>query len=65
MAICGKPNPRTRHIDVRYCFDRETGVEKQEVYLDYLPTGEMIADVLTKPLPAVKNVYCSEKMGLS
>ena len=47
MAICEKPNPRIRHIDVRYCFLRETVMEKQEVNLDYLPSGEMVADVLT------------------
>ncbi len=44
-------NNRSKHIDITYHFNREK-VESGEVDLKYCPTKEMIADVMTKPLPA-------------
>ena len=41
---------RTKHIDIRYHFVRE-GVQDGAIILKYVATGEMIADILTKPLP--------------
>ena len=41
---------RTKHIDVRYHYIREL-VTYGKVTVDYLPTEEMVADILTKPLP--------------
>jgi len=40
---------RTRHINVRYFFIKER-IETGEVKVVYLPTEEMVADLLTKPL---------------
>jgi hypothetical protein len=40
---------RTKHISVRYFFIHDR-IEKDEIVLEYLPTEEMIADILTKPL---------------
>ena len=40
---------RAKHVDIRYHFTREQ-VEKKNMRLGYCPTGEMIADVLTKGL---------------
>jgi hypothetical protein len=40
---------RTRHINVRYFFIKDR-VDAGEVEVEYKPTGEMIADILTKPL---------------
>jgi hypothetical protein len=39
---------RTRHIAIRFFF-AEDRIETKEVVLEYLSTGEMIADALTKP----------------
>jgi hypothetical protein len=44
-------NARSKHIDIKYHFNREK-VESGEVVLKYCPSAEMIADVMTKPLPA-------------
>ena len=53
-AIAMAKNPvghaRTKHIDIRYHFVRE-GVQNGAIILKYVATGEMIADILTKPLP--------------
>jgi len=40
---------RTRHINIRYFFITDR-VAKKEVELVYCPTGDMMADILTKPL---------------
>ena len=40
---------RTRHIKIRYFFIKDL-IDKKEIELEYLPTGEMLADMLTKPL---------------
>ena len=40
---------RTRHVDVRYFF-LHNRIERKDVDIVYLPTTEMIADILTKPL---------------
>jgi hypothetical protein len=40
---------RTRHVAIRYFFVKDR-IDSKEVSVEYLPTGEMIADILTKPL---------------
>ena len=52
IAIARNPtaHARTKHIDIRYHFIREA-VQKGTINLCYCPTNEMIADLLTKPLP--------------
>ena len=40
---------RTRHVKIRYFFISHY-VDTNEVAIVYLPTGEMVADILTKPL---------------
>jgi hypothetical protein len=46
----GKSNSeRTRHIAIRYYFLKDR-IDNKEVAVEYLATGDMIADILTKPL---------------
>jgi Reverse transcriptase (RNA-dependent DNA polymerase) len=40
---------RSRHIKIRYFFVKHY-IDSKEITIEYLPTGEMIADILTKPL---------------
>ena len=40
---------RSRHIKIRYFFVSHY-IETKEIEVKYLPTGQMIADILTKPL---------------
>ena len=44
-------NARYKHIDIKYHFNREK-VESGEVVPRYCPSAEIIANVMTKPLPA-------------
>ena len=52
---------RTKHISIRHHFVRNL-VESGEVSVEYCPTEDMIADVLTKPLNKQKHYYLRRKM---
>ena len=54
---------RTKHIDIRHHFVREA-LEYGLVQLEYLCTGKMTADVLTKGLPGPNHRKCLEMLGL-
>ena len=47
-----KIHNRTKHIDVSYHFVRER-VTSNEIVVEYCPTQDMVADVMTKGLPRV------------
>ena len=47
---------RTKHIDIRYHFVREK-VDDGQVLLEYCPTQEMLADLMTKTIPAAQFDY--------
>ena len=44
---------RTRHINIRFFFVKDR-VDAKELQLQHMPTDEMIADILTKPLQGEK-----------
>ena len=54
---------RSKHIDVIYHFARKR-VALKDIAFKYISTDEMIADVLTKPLPTGKHHYCRDGMGV-
>ena len=51
LALVKNPqvNDRTKHIDVAYHHIRDLQ-EKQKIQIEYIPTHQMVADGLTKPL---------------
>ena len=54
---------RMKYIDIRYHFIWDT-MTAGEIILDYLPTADMVADIMTKPLPWDKHEKHSLAMGL-
>jgi ribonuclease HI len=55
IALAKNPtfHDRTKHIDIKYHFTREQ-VNQGNVVLEYLPTNDMVADALTKPMSRKK-----------
>ncbi|KAG2758626.1 hypothetical protein Pcac1_g29253 [Phytophthora cactorum] len=55
IALAKNPefHKRTKHIDIRYHFVREK-VEDGQVVLQYVSTTDMLADIMTKPIPATQ-----------
>lgn len=56
-------HPRTKHIDVRHHFVRDL-ISQEKLKLTYIPTNEMPADVLTKPLPSIRHHQCVAALGM-
>lgn len=56
--------PRTKHIDVKHHFIREC-INSSAIQINYISTKEMVADSLTKPVNANKQMFCNRKMGLT
>ena len=65
IALTKNPehHARSKHIDIRHHFVREQ-VAVGTITVDYVPTEEMVADVLTKALPREKHVKLVNLMGL-
>uniref|UniRef100_A0A0C9QD48 POLX_0 protein n=1 Tax=Fopius arisanus TaxID=64838 RepID=A0A0C9QD48_9HYME len=56
-------HPRTKHIDIRHHFIKDV-INKGYVEVQYVPTEQNVADVLTKPLSKDLHWKCIESMGL-
>jgi len=56
-------NERSKHIDICYHFIRDLA-EKEDLKVDYIPTVEMVADGITKPLARVAFERFKGQMGL-
>lgn len=56
-------NHRAKHIGVQYSFAREA-VERGEVAIHYVPSGEQLADILTKPLQVAKFSAARAALGV-
>jgi hypothetical protein len=55
------PRHRTRHLNIRHFFARDRMLDG-EISLEYMPTGEMVADLLTKPVTGALFVKLSAIM---
>jgi hypothetical protein len=65
IDIAGDPkhHARVKHMGIRLSFLREA-VEKKVIDLKWCPTEEMLADILTKPLPPGKHWEMLRKIGM-
>ena len=64
MLQSDKASHRTKHIETKYHFVRELYKEKK-LDVKYCPSESMIADLLTKPLEAVKIRKFTSEIGLN
>ncbi|OWZ18480.1 RxLR effector protein [Phytophthora megakarya] len=65
IALAKNPefHKRTKHIDIHYHFVREK-VEDGQVMLEYISTLDMLADLMTKPIPATQFGVLRSKLGI-
>ena len=63
MSVNPVFHDKSKHIEIRYHFIRDM-VQKGAVELQYIPTDDQTADVLTKPLPRVKFEYFRGRLGV-
>lgn len=54
---------RSKHIDVRHHFIRES-LKQGKISVYYIPTDDMMADVFTKPLTGPKHQKCLKLFGM-
>lgn len=45
--------PRCKHVDIKYHFIR-SALSDGKIIIEYCPTADMVADVLTKPVTKLK-----------
>ena len=63
IAIDPINHGRVKHMDIKMYFIREH-LKNKEVKLIYCPTGLMLADILTKPLPPVQHKKLCDLLGI-
>ena len=63
LAKDNKFHAHIKHIDVHYHFIREA-VEDGKVTVQYIPTGDNVSDIFTKPLAKAKFRELAELLGL-
>ena len=63
LAKDNKFHAHTKHIDMRYHFICEA-VEDRKVTVQYIPTGDNVSDIFTKPLTKAKFQELTELLGL-
>ena len=53
----------TKHINICYHFIK-FAIQNRTIVLIYCPTKNMIADIVTKPIPLIKHKYLTHDLGL-
>ncbi|KAK2578751.1 hypothetical protein KPH14_012277 [Odynerus spinipes] len=55
---------RSKHIDLRHHFVREV-LNNRQMKIEYIPTEDMPAGMMTKGLPGPKHKKCCKEIGLN
>jgi len=63
LAEIDNYHARTKHIDIRYHYIRDA-VARGQISMEYCPTDDMTADILTKALPRWKVALHAAGLGL-
>jgi hypothetical protein len=55
IQVCKNPehHGRMKHLDLKYFWLRDEVARKKAIKVEYVPTGDQLADILTKPLGRV------------
>lgn len=63
LAVNNSHSSRTKHIEIKASFFREK-LDNGIIQIEYIPTNEMLADILTKGLVANKQSFFTKQIGL-
>jgi hypothetical protein len=63
IAYCNQQHARMKHFDIRLYFIRDR-IEDEEITVQYLPTEQMLADILTKGLPSPRIKILTNGLGI-
>ena len=63
VAECEKSNFRMKHLDIKYHKVREL-IKEKTIQLHHCPSEQMIADILTKPIPRPRFQYIKHQLGI-
>ena len=63
LAVNPELHKKTKHIEVKYHYVREQQ-QKKEIKIEYVPTNQQTADILTKPLAGATFREMSERLGV-
>jgi hypothetical protein len=65
IQLCKNPifHERSKHIDTRFHYNREC-VQDGKINVEYVPTGEQLADIMTKTLPRPRFQELRRKLGI-
>ncbi|KXJ62534.1 hypothetical protein RP20_CCG005686 [Aedes albopictus] len=63
LTATDRTSRKSKHIDTKYCFVKDL-VASGVVSIKYCPTERMEADILTKPLAAVKLAELRAAIGV-
>lgn len=55
---------RTKHIDIKACFLRQHIIDSKLADMTHVPSEDMIADILTKPLPKDRHYKLMKQMNV-
>jgi hypothetical protein len=58
---CGSSRPRTHHLNIWYFFVSDR-IQQGDVVVEYCPTKDMMADILTKPLQGTAFLWLQQKL---
>ena len=63
IAHGNQQHARTKHFDIRLYFIRDT-IDDGDIAVQYLPTEQMLADILTKGLPSPRVKILTDGLGI-
>jgi hypothetical protein len=63
FAINAQFSKRTKHIDIRHYFIQDH-LEKGDISLEWVPTEDITADILTKPLDQKRFMVLRDRLGV-
>ena len=63
MAINDVIGPKSKHISIKFHFIKQA-IANQEIFLQYVPTADNLADFMTKPLVGQKFIKFRDALNL-